>query len=109
MELIGHLWGLDRSEASVGIKNDNHLCSFLIHAIVFAQSIHHPSPKCFGIARIYTVAKEDDGFEVVESDVDVLAFFILHLEFHCYVVLMEYAGFEDGAEVVAYRLDKNVK
>lgn len=91
--------------AGVGIEHDNYLGCLLVHAVVFAKGVHHPFPEGFGIAGVYAVTKEDDGFEIVKGDVDVLTFFILHLALHRNVVFTKHAGLEDGTEVVAYRLE----
>lgn len=95
--------------AGVGIEHDNYLGCLLVHAVVFAKGVHHPFPEGFGIAGVYAVTKEDDGFEIVKGDVDVLTFFILHLALHRNVVFTKHAGLEDGTEVVAHRLEMYVE
>lgn len=73
------------------------------------KGVHHPFPEGFGIAGVYTVTKEDDGFEIVKGDVDVLTFLVLHLALHRYVVFTKHAGLKDGTEVVAHRLEVYVE
>lgn len=55
-DLVGYLRVLDGSMAGVSIEHDNYLGCFLVHAVVFAKSVHHPFSEGFGVAGIYTVA-----------------------------------------------------
>ena len=84
--LVGYLQVLDGNVAGVGIEHDNNLGCFLVHAVIFAKGVHHLFPEGFGIAGTYAVTKENNGFEIVKGDVDVLTFFVLHLALHRNVV-----------------------